>query len=164
MTTKGKSPSESAVEQNVYKIFPNDLNSEYTVFGGLVMGLCDRTALIVAERHSGKSCVTAAVDSLEFVAPARSGETLVVKAAINRAWRSSMEIGVHVAAENSFRGDTRHVVSAYLTFVALDKKGSPKPVPAVLPETDVERRRFEAAGERRNARLELRGAKVSGRK
>jgi acyl-CoA hydrolase len=158
MTIKGKPPSESAVEQNVYKIFPNDLNSEYTVFGGLVMGLCDRTALIVAERHSGHSCVTAAVDSLNFLAPAHSGETLVVKAAINRAWRSSMEIGVHVAAENSFRGVTRHVVSAYLTFVALDENGSPIAVPAVIPETDAERRRFEAAAERRNARLKMRGA------
>ena len=156
MKVKGRRPSESAVEQNVYKIFPNDLNSEYTVFGGLVMGLCDRTALIVAERHSGHSCVTAAVDSLNFLAPAHSGETLVVKAAINRSWRSSMEIGVHVAAENSFQGNTRHVVSAYLTFVALDKNGSPKPVPAVLPETDVERRRFEAAATRRDARLEMR--------
>ncbi|MEJ2298084.1 MAG: hotdog domain-containing protein, partial [Woeseiaceae bacterium] len=101
MTQSGKSPAESAVEQNVHKVFPNDLNSEYTVFGGLVMGLCDRTALIVAERHSGKTCVTAAVDSLNFLAPARSGETLIVKASVNRAWRSSMEIGVHVAAENS---------------------------------------------------------------
>jgi len=161
MTAQGKRPSESAVEQNVYKIFPNDLNSEYTVFGGLVMGLCDRTALIVAERHSGHSCVTAAVDSLEFLAPARSGETLVVKAAVNRAWRSSMEIGVYVAAENSFKGDRRHVVSAYLTFVALDENGAPKPVPAVLPETEVERRRYEEAGKRRKARLDLRAARKS---
>lgn len=159
MTRKGKPPSESAVEQNVYKIFPNDLNSEYTVFGGLVMGLCDRTALIVAERHSGHACVTAAVDSLDFLAPAHSGETLVLKAAVNRAWRSSMEIGVHVAAENSFRGDARHVVSAYLTFVALDKNGAPRPVPAVLPETDEERRRYQEAEERRDARLKMREAR-----
>lgn len=156
MTLKGKRPSESAVEQNVYKIFPNDLNSDYTVFGGLVMGLCDRTALIVAERHSGHSCVTAAVDSLNFLAPAHSGETLVLKASVNRAWRSSMEIGVHVLAEDSFRGDARHVVSAYLTFVALGKSGSPTEVPAVLPETDIERRRFQAAEERRKSRLAMR--------
>jgi len=153
MTQKRKQPSESAVEQNVYKIFPNDLNSEHTVFGGLVMGLCDRTALIVAERHSGHSCVTAAVDSLDFLAPAHAGETLVVKAAVNRAWRSSMEIGVHVAAEDSFKGEMRHVVSAYLTFVALGDDGSPTQVPAVHPQTDIEQRRFEAAEERRNGRL-----------
>jgi acyl-CoA hydrolase len=153
MTQSGKSPAESAVEQNVHKVFPNDLNSEYTVFGGLVMGLCDRTALIVAERHSGKTCVTAAVDSLNFLAPARSGETLIVKASVNRAWRSSMEIGVHVAAENSHNGDSRHVVSAYLTFVALDDRGNPATVPAVVPGTDDEKRRFERAGLRRKARL-----------
>lgn len=156
MTRNGKQPAETAVEQNVYKVFPNDLNSKHTVFGGLVMGLCDRTALIVAERHSGRSCVTAAVDSLTFLAPAHTGETLVVKASVNRSWRSSMEIGVHVAAENSFRGDRRHVVSAYLTFVALDDEGKPTEVPPVLPKTAIERRRFVAADERRAARLAMR--------
>lgn len=148
-----KSPSASAIEQNVYKVFPNDLNSEYTVFGGLVMSLCDRTALIVAERHSGCTCVTAVVDSLNFVAPARAGETLVFKAAVNRAWRSSMEIGVYVAAENSHTGDRRHVVSAYLTFVALNDEGRPTSVPDVSPETADEKRRYEEAQRRRDIRL-----------
>jgi len=162
MTTNGKTPADSSVEQNVYKVFPNDLNSEYTVFGGLVMSLCDRTALIVAERHSGTTCVTAAVDSLNFLAPARSGDTLIVKAAVNRSWHSSMEIGVHVAAENSHTGDSRHVVSAYLTFVALGERGAPTAVPAVLPGTEVEMRRFEAAGRRRDARLAARRALPAG--
>ena len=156
MTTTSKPPAASAVEQNVYKVFPNDLNSKYTVFGGLVMSLCDRTALIVAERHSGKTCVTAAVDSLNFLAPARAGDTLVVKAAVNRSWRSSMEIGVHVAAEDSFSGDTRHVVSAYLTFVALDDAGKPASVPAVTPQSDIEIKRYEEAEERRSIRLAAR--------
>lgn len=153
MPTKGKTPSASSVEQNVYKVFPNDLNSKYTVFGGLVMSLCDRTALIVAERHSGGTCVTAAVDSLNFLAPARAGDTLIVRAAVNRSWRSSMEIGVHVAAEDSFNGDTRHVVSAYLTFVALDEKGKTRRVPPLLPESADEKRRFEEAQMRRDSRL-----------
>ncbi|MGI9271602.1 MAG: acyl-CoA thioesterase [Woeseiaceae bacterium] len=148
-----KTPAESAIEQNVYKVFPNDLNSKYTVFGGLVMGLCDRTALIVAERHSGAACVTAAVDSLNFVAPARSGDTLIIKAAANRAWRSSMEIGVHVAAENSHTGESRHVVSAYFTFVALGDNGKPTGVPAIKPKTRVDQRRFKDADRRRNQRL-----------
>ncbi|HEX5789221.1 MAG TPA: acyl-CoA thioesterase [Woeseiaceae bacterium] len=156
MNPAARPPSASAVTQNVYKIFPNDLNSEYTVFGGLVMGLCDRTALIVAERHSGRTCVTAAVDSLQFLAPARAGETLVVRAAVNRAWKSSMEIGVQVAAENSHTGERRHVVSAYLTFVALDEAGRPVDVPSVAPETSAEKARYAAAGERRAARLALR--------
>ena len=153
MSRTGKAPSESAVEQNVYKVFPNDLNSKYTVFGGLVMGLCDRTALIVAERHSGAPCVTAAVDSLNFVAPARAGDTLIIKSAANRTWRSSMEIGVHVAAENSHTGDSRHVVSAYFTFVALSDDGTPQPVPAATPKTKADKRRFREAGRRRQRRL-----------
>lgn len=156
MGDTGKAPSDSAVEQNVYKVFPNDLNAKYTVFGGLVMGLCDRTALIVAERHSGAACVTAAVDSLNFVAPARSGDTLVIKSAANRSWRSSMEIGVHVAAENSYTGESRHVVSAYFTFVALGDDGKPTTVPAVTPKTRVEKRRFKEAEQRRKQRLKNR--------
>ena len=153
MSEKGKAPSESAVEQNVYKVFPNDLNSKYTIFGGLVMSLCDRVALIVAERHSGRPSVTAAVDSLNFLAPARAGDTLVIKAKVNRAWRSSMEIGVRVAAEDSHMRETRHVVSAYLTFVALSDDGTPHAVPPLLPQTKAETRRYEAAGSRREQRL-----------
>ncbi|MEN7344043.1 MAG: acyl-CoA thioesterase [Pseudomonadota bacterium] len=148
-----KTPADSAIENNVYKVFPNDLNSKYTVFGGLVMSLCDRTALIVAERHSGHACVTAAVDSFQFLAPARTGDTLIIKAAVNRAWRSSMEIGVRVTAENSRTGETRHVVSAYLTFVALDDDGKPVEVPSIRPVTDDEQRRFEKAGKRRDQRI-----------
>jgi len=156
MNIPGRAPSHSAVEQNVYKIFPNDLNSEQTVFGGLVMALCDRTALIVAERHSGTTCVTAAVDSLNFLSPARTGETLVVKASVNRAWHTSMEIGVRVVAENSRTGEVRHVVSAYLTFVGLGETGRPAAVPDVLPETDEEKRRYRSAQVRRDARLRTR--------
>ncbi len=158
MNGPGRAPSHSAVEQNVYKIFPNDLNAEQTVFGGLVMGLCDRTALIVAERHSGSTCVTAAVDSLNFLSPARTGETLLVKASVNRAWHTSMEIGVRVVAENSRNGEVRHVVSAYLTFVGLDDTGRPTAVPDVLPETEEEKRRYRAAQVRRDARLRTRGS------
>ena len=153
MSDQGKTPSESAVEQNVYKVFPNDLNAKHTVFGGLVMSLCDRVALIVAERHSGRPSVTAAVDSLNFLAPARAGDTLLIKAAVNRSWSSSMEIGVNVSAEGSHSGETRHVVSAYLTFVALDDDGRPHSVPPVLPQTKAEQRRFKEAGKRREQRL-----------
>ncbi|MEM7277171.1 MAG: acyl-CoA thioesterase [Pseudomonadota bacterium] len=153
MSRTTKTPSESCVTENVYKIFPNDLNAERTVFGGLVLALCDRTALIVAERHSGYSCVTASVDGVDFLAPARAGETLIVRSSINRAWRSSMEIGVLVLAENSISGQTRHVLSAYLTFVALDAEGKSAAVPAVKASTDIEKKRFRAAGRRRKHRL-----------
>ena len=163
MSNAGKAPSESAIDGNVHKVFPNDLNSKYTVFGGLVMSLCDRTALIVAERHAECPCVTAAVDSLNFVAPARAGDTLVIRASVNRAWRSSMEIGVHVSAEHSHSGESRHVVSAYLTFVAIDDSGKPQAVPAVDPETKAEKRRYEDAGDRRAQRIEMRDRRKNNR-
>ena len=156
MNREGKPQADSADEQNVYKVFPNDQKSKYTVFGGQVKSMCDRTALIVAERNSGSISVTAAVDSLNFLAPARAGETLIVKASVNRSWRSSMEIGVHVAAEDSHTGESRHVVSAYLTFVALDEDGNPTSVPPVLPQTPVEKKRYEGAQYRRDARLNSR--------
>ena len=148
-----KPVSASKVDNHVYKIFPNDLNAHYTVFGGLVMAICDRIALVVAERHSGQVCVTASVDSVHFLAPAKEGETLIVKAACNRAWTTSMEIGVKVLAENSFRSEQRHIVSAYLTFVSLDAHGVPQPVPPLLVEGPAEQQRYEEAQFRRNSRL-----------
>lgn len=153
MVPAPKPVSASMVDNHVYKIFPNDLNAHYTVFGGLVMSICDRIALVVAERHSSHVCVTASVDSVHFLAPAKDGETLLVKAACNRAWSSSMEIGVKVLAENSFRGEHRHIVSAYLTFVSLDEHGRPVKVPPLLVETPDELRRYEEAQFRRSARL-----------
>lgn len=149
---EAKSSAESAVEDHIYKIFPNDLNSNNTVFGGLIMATIDRTALVVAERHSRNTCVTASVDALHYLCPALKGDTLIFKAKINRAWNSSMEIGVKVVAENIQNSEPKHVVSAYLTFVAL-ANSKPTKVPQVLPKTIDEKRRFWEAGFRRKQRL-----------
>lgn len=146
----------SSVQNHVYKVFPNDLNAHYTVFGGLVMSLCDRVALVVSERHSGKICVTASVDSFHFVAPAKDGDTLLISASVNRTWSSSMEIGVRVDAENSFSGESKHIVSAYFTFVALDEDNRPCEVPDISPTSDKEVRRYNGAQVRRDARLKTR--------
>ena len=148
-----KNINASAVREHIYKIFPNDLNTHNTMFGGRIMATIDRIALVVAERHSGEVCVTASVDAVHFMAPAKEGDTLIYSASVNRAWTSSMEIGARVMAENSYTGERRHVVSAYLTFVALDKNNKPTPVPALTPTTEVEKNRFEEAGVRREARL-----------
>lgn len=151
-----KLTSASAVRDQVYKVFPNDLNAHYTVFGGLVMSLCDRVALVVSERHSGRACVTASVDSFHFVAPAKDGDTLLISSSVNRTWSSSMEIGVRVDAENSFSGEKKHIVSAYFTFVALDEQNRPCEVPDITPTTDTELRRYQGAQVRRDARLKTR--------
>ncbi|MBK9185686.1 MAG: acyl-CoA thioesterase [Agitococcus sp.] len=151
-----KTSSASKIDNHVYKIFPNDLNAKKTVFGGLIMSIADRLAVVVAERHSSQTCVTASVDSWHFVAPAKENDTLLFSVAINKAWGSSMEIGVKVEAENSYEGTKRHIVSAYFTFVALDDAGKTVPVPALVPQNDKEQQRYEAAEVRRQARLTVR--------
>ncbi len=148
-----KTVAASAVENHTYKIFPNDLNSYGTAFGGMIMAVCDRVALVVAERHSKKTCVTASIDSVHFLQPAGQGDILLFKAAINHAWRTSMEIGVRVDAEHYVTGEKRHILSAYFTFVALDENKKPTPVAKVLAETPLEKRRFQEAIDRRDQRI-----------
>ncbi len=143
----------SAVREQVYMVFPNDLNGNDTVFGGLIMAHMDRLAAVVADRHAAGVTVTVSVDAVHFMAPARRGDVLVMHASINRAWRSSMEIGVKVEAEAIGSTERRHILSAYLTFVALDEQSRPRPVPPLLVQTDEERRRYAEADLRRSNRL-----------
>lgn len=144
---------ESAINDQTAIVFPNDLNSFGTLFGGRVMEMGDRTAAVVAKRHSGRGCVTLAIDSVVFHAPARHGDILVFKAAVNRSWCTSMEVGLKVLAEDFRTGQRRHIVSAYFTFVAVDENLRPTPVPQVIPQSEDEKRRYEQADARRQRRL-----------
>ncbi|NKF22064.1 acyl-CoA thioesterase [Solimonas marina] len=158
--------SYAAIREQVYMVFPNDLNANDTVFGGLIMGLMDRYAAVVADRHAAGVCVTASVDAVHFIAPARRGDVLIFNASVNRAWHTSMEIGVKVDAQTQDGGNRRHILSAYMTFVAVDGDGKPRAVPPIEPETERERYRYEEAQLRREMRLahsealkQLRGAR-----
>jgi len=149
-----KTVADSVVREQVYMVFPNDLNSNDTVFGGLIMAHMDRLAAVVADRHAGGVTVTVSVDAVHFMSPARRGDVLVLHAAINRAWRSSMEVGVKVEAEAIGGGPRRHILSAYLTFVATDDNGRPRPVPPLDAQTPEEKRRYIEADLRRASRLQ----------
>lgn len=149
---ESKTVAESAVEDQTYCVFPNDLNAHGTVFGGTVMAELDKTAAVVALRHSGRLCVTAAVDSLNFLAAAGRGDILIIKAAVNRTWNTSMEIGLKVYAEHYRTRVRKHIISAYFTFVAVDDEHKPTPVPTIIPETPDQIRRYEEADLRRRHR------------
>lgn len=160
---KPKKVAESAVNEHIYKVFPNDLNSYDTVFGGLVMSILDRVALVVAERHSGRTCVTASVDSMHFLAPAKRGDILIFKGAVNKVWRSSMEIGLKVVTQHLETGEFTHILSAYFTFVAMDELGIPVEINPVAPETPLEKRRYKEAELRRKRRKQEKEGRIKRR-
>lgn len=134
-------------------VLPNDTNQLGNLLGGTLMHWIDIVAAICAQRHSGRVCVTASVDELNFHYPIRLGEIVTLQASVNRAFTTSMEIGVLVMAAGAQGQPARRANNAYLTFVALDEPGHPVPVPPIVPETDDEKRRFEEALERRRLRL-----------
>ena len=130
-----------------------DANNAGNVHGGLIMRLCDDVAGIAAVRHSGTRVVTAAMDRMTFNHPVYVGQLVTVKATVNAAWRSSMEVGVRVESENVRTGEKAHTSTAYLTMVALDDEGQPIQVPPLAAETPDEMRRAREAQLRRDTRL-----------
>jgi acyl-CoA hydrolase len=150
----GKPPSASATHHE-HLVRPQHTNAMGTLFGGEVMAWVDTVAAVAAMRHTEKPVVTASIDTLHFLAPIRLGWIVTLDASVNFSGRTSCEVGVKVVAQDPIRGEHHHTASAYLTFVALDANGRPTPMPPVIPETPKDKERFEAAQERRRARLTL---------
>ena len=137
-------------------MMPQDANVLGHVFGGVVLSMMDKAAAVSAFRHARNACVTVSIDRVDFREPIHVGDLLIMKASVNYTGRTSMEIGVRVEAEDLITGRRRHTNSCYMTFVAIDRNGRPVEIPEVVPETDIEKRRFAAAKERRRRRLEER--------
>ncbi len=134
-------------------MLPSDANPYGNVHGGEVMKLIDAVAGAAATRHARARVVTARIDELSFLAPVYVGHLVTAKASVNHVGKTSMEIGVRVEAEDMLTGNVVHVASAYLVFVATDERGLPVPLPALVAETEDERRRMTAAEKRRSMRV-----------
>ena len=150
-----KHPRESWVEMTEI-VLPQYTNALGTVFGGTVMAWVDIAAATCALRHCQIQVVTASIDAIHFLAPIKLGCIVTIKASVNHTFRSSCEVGVKVTAENPLTCEKHHTASAYVTMVAIGKDGKAVAIPQIEPETAEEKRRSDAALERRDLRLQLR--------
>jgi acyl-CoA hydrolase len=135
-------------------VLPNDTNMLHNLLGGRLMHWMDIATAMAAAKHCNNIAVTAAVDDISFHVPIKLGNIVTLKASVNRAFNTSMEVGVKVEAEDFETGEVKHANSAYFTFVSVDRiSGKKMKVPQVISETDEEKRRYEHALERRNQRI-----------
>ncbi len=150
-----KSPEESHAEV-IVRMFPSDANPAGNVFGGEILKHVDMVAGIVAQRHSQSNAVTVSMDSVNFIKPVYVGNVLKLNARINYVHNSSMEIEVKVEAEDIVTGIQTITGTAFVTFVALEKKGKPTTVPKLMLKTDEDRKKFEEGKLRMQERLKHR--------
>ncbi|MCB1177010.1 MAG: acyl-CoA thioesterase [Leptospiraceae bacterium] len=149
-----KTPSDSAVETR-YVVMPDHANHYGTAFGGVIMSWIDMIAVMAAQRHCEKEAVTLSVDRLTFITPIMIGDHVLLRASVNYAGTTSMEIGVQVIKENPYKKEKIRATTAYLTFVALDENKKPAKVPAIKPVTEDEIRRYNNAIIRQETLKEL---------
>ncbi len=139
----GPRPVRDSQSEMAEIVLPNDTNPLGAMLGGRLMHWIDLAGAMAAHRHSRNYVVTASVDHIDFLVPVRVGDLVILRSSVNRVFQTSMEVGVKV-----------YVDSAYLTFVAVDAAGKHLKVPAVIPETDEQQRRYTDAGRRREIRRE----------
>lgn len=157
MTAAAKRPAESATEM-VQVVLPNDANPLGYILGGTVMHLIDIAGAIACHRHTRSLLVTAAVDGLQFLHPIKVGDLIILNARVTAAWSTSLEVEVEVFSEETLTGRRRMTSRAYLTFVAISEDGQRQQIPALILETEEERRRAAEADVRRQQRLQARKA------
>lgn len=132
---------------------PEHANNLGNVHGGWIMKLIDEAGGLCATRHARRPAVTVAVDSLRFLSPVHVGDLVTFSAQLTYVGRTSMEVEVHVEAEDILSGVKTHTNDAFLVFVALDSEGRPAEVPPLRLETEAEHRRWEQGKQRQAERL-----------
>jgi len=145
-------PVRESISEMAEIVLPNDANPLNSLLGGRLMHWIDLAGAMAAHRHSRQYVVTASIDHLDFLVPVRVGDFVILRSSVNRVFHTSMEVGVKVWVENYRAEESRHVSSAYLTFVAIDAAGNRMAVPPVVPETEDEKRRYDGAARRREIR------------
>lgn len=140
-------------------VLPHHTNQLGNLLGGQLMHWIDICAALSASKHSHRVCVTASVDRIDFHHPIKLANAVTLVGSVNRVFNTSMEVGVKVFSESYLEGKRVHTNTAYLTFVSLDENGKPVRVNKVIPETEDEKRRYEEALQRRDARLKERSVK-----
>ena len=148
-------PPEASVAVVSELMMPHQVNNMGHVFGGELLSMVDRAAAVSAMRHAGRPCVTVSIDRVDFKEPIFAGELVTCSARVNFVGRTSMEVGVHVVAENLLTGVKRHTNTCYLTFVAIDEDHRPCAVPRLALETAEDERRFREGKRRREVRQQL---------
>lgn len=136
-------------------VLPSHTNDLGTIFGGTLMAWIDIAGAIVARRYARNPVVTLSIDYLQFFVPIKIGYVVRTHAEITFVGRSSMEVEAIVEAENPITGEIRKATQAYLTYVAVDEFGRPKPVPPFTPKTAIDKKGFKEGEERRKRRLEM---------
>ena len=141
-------------------MLPSDANPMGNIHGGSILKLVDVAAAVAALRHARTQVVTASIDRMDFFNPVYVGNLLIMKASVNYAGRTSVEVGVRIEAEDLKTGRITHTGSSYITYVAIDKTGKPIEVPDVVPHSHEEKRRWREARKRRAIRLRLLGQRA----
>ena len=138
-------------------VMPGDTNSLNNLFGGELLARMDKVASIAAIKHSEKIVVTASVNNVSFGEPVPNGSILTIEAKVSRVFNSSMEVFIDVWKQNKTNPKKTKVNEAIYTFVALNKRGRTVKVPKIIPETELEKSRYEGALRRRQLSLVLAG-------
>ncbi len=138
-------------------VLPNDTNTLENLMGGRLLHWMDITAVIVAQKHCNKSCVTVSVDNVHFHNPVQLGNIVTIEGKVTRAFNTSLEIYLRVYSENPIKQERYLTNEAYFNFVALDGLGKPTRIPEVIPETEEEMELYKDAHRRRQLRLLLAG-------
>lgn len=143
-----RNPSHSrAVKTEV--VFPNDANPMGILQGGTLVKWMDIAAAVTAQTHSGYICVTASIHTVNFIAPARIGDILLITSTVTRTFNTSMEILATAAVRNIKSGKLTPVADALFSFVALNDQGKPTTIPEIIPKTETEKKLFAEAGKRK---------------